>query len=124
MALLGIDIGTSSTKGVLATEDGAVLATAVRPHETSMPRPGWVEHDAENVWWADVCAVSRELLAQVTGVQVTGVCVSGIGPCLLVTDDAGRPLRPAILYGVDTRAGAEITELTELTSGLRTRLRR
>jgi len=113
VALLGIDIGTSSTKGVLATEDGAVLATAVRPHETSMPRPGWVEHDAENVWWADVCAVSRELLAQVTGVQVTGVCVSGIGPCLLVTDDAGRPLRPAILYGVDTRAGAEITELTE-----------
>ena len=53
-ALLGIDIGTSSTKGVLATEEGTVLATAVRPHVTSMPRPGWVEHDAESIWWQDV----------------------------------------------------------------------
>jgi uncharacterized protein (DUF608 family) len=113
-ALLGIDIGTSSTKGVLATEQGRVLATAARPHSTSMPRPGWAEHDAETIWWADVCSVSRELLAGLAGstVQVSGACVSGIGPCLLVTDAAGKPLRPAILYGIDTRAGAEILELT------------
>jgi xylulokinase len=110
-ALLGIDIGTSSTKGVLATEEGTVLATAVRPHVTSMPRPGWVEHDAESIWWQDVCVVSRELLAD-SGLEVVGVCVSGIGPCLLVADEAGTPLRPAILYGVDTRAEAEIVELT------------
>jgi xylulokinase len=108
--LLGIDIGTSSTKGVLATPDGHVLATAVRPHGTSMPRPGWAEHDADAVWWADVCAVSMELL--VGEVSVAGVCISGIGPCLLVTDAEGTPLRPAILYGVDTRATAEIEELT------------
>jgi xylulokinase len=110
--LLGIDIGTSSTKGVLCDPGGQVLATAVRPHVTSMPRAGWAEHDAMTVWWADVCAVSRELLAQAGGVEVLGICVSGIGPCLLVTDEAGTPLRPAILYGVDTRAGAEIEELT------------
>lgn len=110
-ALLGIDIGTSSTKGVLATAQGRVLATVTRPHETSTPRPGRAEHDAERIWWTDVRAVSRELLAG-TSARVTGVCVSGIGPCLLVTDAAGTPLRPAILYGVDTRASAEITELT------------
>ena len=110
--LLGIDVGTSSTKGVLADEAGIVVATAVRPHVTSMPRPGWVEHDAESIWWQDVCAVSKELLTA-PDVEVVGVCVSGIGPCLLVADQAGRPLRPAILYGVDTRAEAEIVELTE-----------
>jgi xylulokinase len=108
--LLGIDIGTSSTKGVLASPDGEVIATAVRPHGTSMPRPGWAEHDADRVWWADVCAVSRELLKE--KVDLAGVCVSGIGPCLLVTDADGTPLRPAILYGVDTRATTEIAELT------------
>ena len=51
-ALLGIDIGTSSTKGVLATPEGEILATAVRPHGTSMPRPGWAEHDADAIWAA------------------------------------------------------------------------
>ena len=42
--LLGIDIGTSSTKGVLARPEGEVVATAERPHELSLPRPGWAEH--------------------------------------------------------------------------------
>jgi xylulokinase len=112
-ALLGIDIGTSSTKGVLATVAGRVLATVTRPHETAMPRPGWAEHDADAVWWADVRDVTRALLAESgTGIQLGGVCVSGIGPCLLVADASGRPLRPAILYGIDTRASAEIDELT------------
>jgi len=41
------------------------------------------------------------------------MCVSGVGPCLVLCDDDLRPLRPAILYGVDTRATAEIESLTE-----------
>jgi xylulokinase len=110
--LLGIDIGTSSAKGVLTLPDGTVLATAVRAHRPSMPRPGWVEHDAERDWWQAVVELSRELLAGRTE-RPAGVCVSGIGPCVLATDAAYRPLRPAILYGVDTRATAEARELTD-----------
>ena len=106
----GIDIGTSSSKGVLVTADGEVVARASRAHETATPRPGWVEHDAEGVWWADFLALTRELTA--TGHRIAGLAVSGIGPVLLPADGAGTPLRPAILYGVDTRAGAEIDELT------------
>lgn len=109
--LLGIDVGTSSSKAVVAGADGAVVATVERPHETSLPRPGWVEHDAETVWWADVVALLRELGAPLLD-RLAGVCVSGIGPCLLPLDADGTPLRPAILYGIDTRAGAEIEELT------------
>ena len=112
-ALLGIDIGTSSTKAVLATVRGKVLATVTRPHKTAMPRPGWAEHDADAVWWADVRDAARALLARAgAGTRLGGVCVSGIGPCLLVADADGTPLRPAILYGIDTRASAEIDELT------------
>src|SRR5829696_2385938 len=44
--LLGIDLGTSSSKGVLCRPGGEVVATAERPHEVSMPHPGWVEHRA------------------------------------------------------------------------------
>jgi xylulokinase len=108
--LLGIDLGTSSSKGVLATPAGEVVATAARPHELSLPRPGWAEHDAESVWWADFVALCRELAGDS---PPAAVCVSGIGPCLLAADASGRPLRPAILYGIDTRATAEIRELTE-----------
>ncbi|MCW2810680.1 MAG: sugar kinase [Friedmanniella sp.] len=108
--LLGIDMGTSSTKGVLVTPDGVVVAKAQRAHEISLPRPGWAEVDAEGVWWREVCEVSRELTGQATG-PVTGVAVSGVGPSLVLCDDALRPLRPAILYGIDTRAGLQIEEL-------------
>lgn len=110
--LLGIDIGTGSSKAVLVTPDGAILATATRPHAMSMPRPGWAEMDAEAVWWGDVVSLSRELLPQAGGQSIAGVCVSGVGPCLLLCDADVRPVRPAILYGIDMRATAEIEELT------------
>ncbi|MQA07505.1 MAG: sugar kinase [Pseudonocardiaceae bacterium] len=111
--LLGIDIGTSSSKGVLVDSAGTILARASRPHETSTPHPGWVEHDPESVWWADFLEITRELAGAAGGRQIAGLGVSGIGPVLLPADGAGKPLRPAILYGVDTRATEEIAELTE-----------
>lgn len=110
---LGIDIGTSSAKGVLVTPAGEIVARAERAHGVSTPRPGWVEHDAETVWWAEFASIATELAvaAAERGGRVEGLAVSGIGPCLLPADAAGRPLRPAILYGVDTRATTEIAEL-------------
>lgn len=109
--LLGIDIGTASSKGVLVNAaDGTLVASAVRAHETATPHPGWFEHDAETVWWRDVTGIARELLSGAGSptTPLAGVCVSGIGPCLLPTDTEGTPLRPAVLYGVDTRAGEQI----------------
>jgi xylulokinase len=111
--LAGIDMGTGSTKGVLATPDGTVVASASRPHAMSLPRPGWAEMDAETDWWGDVVAVLRELIPQAGDARIAGVCVSGLGPCLLVCDEDVRPLRAGILYGIDMRATAEIEELTQ-----------
>ncbi|CAA9478328.1 MAG: Carbohydrate kinase, FGGY family [uncultured Rubrobacteraceae bacterium] len=110
--LLGVDVGTASTKGVLARPDGEVLATAERPHELSLPRPGWAEHDAEKVWWDDFVSICRELLEKADD-GIAAVCTSGIGACLLPTDEDGNPLRPAILYGIDSRAEREIEELND-----------
>ncbi|GAA2463643.1 FGGY-family carbohydrate kinase [Nocardia seriolae] len=109
--LLGIDIGTSGSKGVLVDQKGMVAMRAERPQRVSTPRPGWVEHDAETVCWADFAAIARELVAAADGDPIDALSVSGIGPCLLPADAAGNPLRPAILYGVDTRATVEIDEL-------------
>lgn len=113
--VLGIDIGTSGSKGVLAAPDGSIVAVAGRPHLLSLPRPGWAEHDAEAIWWADFVALAQALVARAaqTGGQIVSVCVSGIGPTLLPADANGRPLRPAILYGIDSRSTREIEDLTE-----------
>lgn len=112
--LLGIDIGTYSSKGVLCTPAGEVLATETIEHGLSLPRPGWAEHDADAIWWGEVVALCRALLGdRVGGDRVGGVAVSAIGACLLPVDAAGRPLRPGILYGIDTRASEEIRWLNE-----------
>ncbi len=72
-----------------------------------------MEHDAEAVWWTDFTAIVADLLRAAGGRPLAGLEVSGIGPCLLPAGEHGDPLRPAILYGVDTRAGAEIASLNE-----------
>lgn len=112
--LLGIDMGTGSTKGVLVDASGAVLAVETMSHSMQLPRPGWAEVDAEGLWWREICAISTKLAAQVpAGSGIAGMCVSGVGPCLVLCDDDLRPLRPAIMYGVDTRSAAEIELLTQ-----------
>jgi xylulokinase len=111
--LLGIDMGTGSTKGVLVDTAGTVAVSETIAHQMDLPRPGWAEVDAEAVWWREVCAIAAALMARMpTGGRLAGMCVSGVGPCLVLCDDDLRPLRPAILYGVDTRATAEIESLT------------
>lgn len=111
--LMGIDVGTYSSKGVLSTPGGEILAQQQVEHGLSVPRSGWAEHDADAVWWGDVCTISRALLTQarVTGADVAAISVSGLGPDLVPLDETGRALRPAILYGIDTRSGSEIADL-------------
>jgi xylulokinase len=110
--LLGVDIGTSGSKGVLVTPSGEVVASAAREHGVSSPRPGWAEHDARAVWWDEFVAITRELLSGAESTEVSAVGISGIGPCVLPADAEGTPLRAAILYGIDTRAVEEISEQT------------
>jgi xylulokinase len=111
--LLGIDIGTLSVKGVLATPDGEVVASEVAHHTLAVPCPGWAEHDAETAWWEGPLAVIRSLVAHERGNAIRGVAVSGIGPAFCPTDKDGQPLRGAILYGIDVRASAEASTLEE-----------
>jgi len=107
---LGIDIGTYSSKGVLVEPDGTVVRSGQIDHVISFPHPGWAEQDADQIWWGDVVKLCHLLLdgSPYTGENVCGVALSAIGPCMLPLDASGKPLRPGILYGVDTRASDEI----------------
>ncbi|WP_439688901.1 FGGY-family carbohydrate kinase [Curtobacterium sp. SP.BCp] len=118
-AVLGVDIGTSSTKALLARLDGTVLAESSRRHEVDRPEQGLVEMDGDS-WWAEFTVLTRELLRSVPDADVVAVGVSGIGPCVLLTDADDRPLRPAVLYGVDTRTADMLDEVTAELGGLET----
>ena len=112
---LGIDIGTGSSKAAIVDIEGHVLCQESVPHEMSMPRPGWYEQDADRIWWGDCQLLCRKLLdnfRQPRG-SIKAMAVSTIGPCVLPLDKEGRPLRPGILYGIDTRAEKEILEIEE-----------
>jgi xylulokinase len=111
--LLGVDIGTYSSKGVLVSKDGEEIAGHVIQHGMSMPAPGYFEHDADDVWWHDFVEIVHNLLAK-SGIhpgQILAVGTSAIGPCVLPIDAQGRPLRPGILYGIDSRASKEVEHL-------------
>ncbi len=113
---MGIDIGTFSSKGTLVDEQARIVAEHSVSHEMEIPSPGYAEHDAENTWWGEFCTISRTLI-QKSGVdpkQIEGVGCSTIGPCCLPVDRELRPLRKAILYGIDCRATKEIAYLEDL----------
>ena len=111
--LVGVDIGTYSSKGVLVKTDGTVVASHTVPHGMDMPKPGYFEHDADQVWWHDFVVITKNLLSS-SGIdpkQILGIGTSAIGSCVLPIDENGKPLRPGILYGIDTRASTEIEYL-------------
>ena len=112
---LGVDIGTFETKGVLVDASGVIVAQATRSHKMLVPQSGWAEHRAEEDWWGDFVFVTKVLLveSQVKPEDIVAVACSAIGPCMLPVDASGKPLMNGVLYGVDTRAAAQITELTE-----------
>ncbi|MFF3286713.1 FGGY-family carbohydrate kinase [Streptomyces sp. NPDC003023] len=114
-AVIGVDIGTSSSKGVLVGLDGTLLRSAVRQHTPARPGPGHFEMDAA-LWWREFTELTRELTAPADA-AVIAVGVSGMGPCVLLTDENDEPLRPAILYGVDTRAVHQIERLEQELGG-------
>ncbi len=111
---LGVDIGTYKAKGVLAEAGGGIVATASRPHDMLVPKPGWAEHRPDEDWWGDFVHVTRSLLGEsrIDPKAVRAVGCSAIGPCMLPVDADGRPLMNGVLYGVDNRAAAEVDELT------------
>jgi xylulokinase len=126
--VLGIDVGTTSTKVVLADPAVGVLAQASEPVALSSPHPGWAEADPAQ-WWANLVSLVPAVLAvasaasastgagkSVTAADIAAVATTGMVPAVIPVDDAGRPLRSAILQN-DARATAEIRELAAALPG-------
>lgn len=112
---IGVDIGTSQSKGVIMDQSCRIVHQASVDHTMEHPQPGFYEHDAQQVWWGDFCILSRRLLEEsgIDPAEIAGVGGSTLGSDCLPVDEACRPLRKAILYGIDARAQEEIRWLED-----------
>jgi glycerol kinase len=98
--ILAIDQSTSATKAVLFDAAGKVLARASRAHRQIYPRPGWVEHDAEEIW-QNVLAVIREMVARHRAKisKLAALSITNQRETILVFDrKTGKPLHNAIVW--------------------------
>ena len=113
---MGVDIGTFESKGVIIDGNCSVIAEHAVAHGLENPQPGHFEHDAEAVWWHDFCLISQTLLAKsgIPANEIKAVGASALGADCLPVDRQCRPLRKAILYGIDSRATEEMAYLTDL----------
>ena len=92
---VGLDIGTTSVKAAAFDDDGNVVARGRVPHRVVVPRPDYLEHDADQAWRRG----PRRALAQLGDVDAKAVAFSTMVPSLTAVDRRGRPLSPGILYG-------------------------
>ena len=113
---MGIDTGTNSSKGVLIDEQANIIAIHSTEHAMTNPAPNHYEHDADKDWWGDFCIISNALIEK-SGVDpkdIKAIGASALGADCLPVDEQCRPLRQAILYGIDARATDEMAQLTEM----------
>lgn len=109
--VFGLDIGTTSTAGILIRLPNEVLGLATRPATLRSPRPGWAEEDPRE-WWVNACQISRQLLAEsgIAAEEVQAIGVTGMLPAVVLLDERGELIRPSIQQS-DGRCGAEIAAL-------------
>jgi xylulokinase len=108
---LGLDISTTGAKALLINEKGGVVSSATTPLTLSTPHPLWSEQDPRD-WWTGIAESVRQALAQaeVSGSAVTAIGLTGQMHGLVLLDERGDVLRPAILWN-DQRCGAQCDEM-------------
>ena len=125
MRYIGVDLGTSAVKLLLMEEDGTLVKSVSREYPLHMPRPGWSEQDPAD-WERESLLGIRQLLEGEDPGSVRGIGVGGQMHGLVALDEAGRVLRPAILWN-DGRTEEEsawlnrdfgVKKLAELTGNI------
>ncbi len=114
MYWLGLDIGTGGSRALLVDEEGQVRFGFTAPHEAMrMERPLWAEQRPENWWDAAQAAIFGVLKqAKVTGKQVGGVGLTGQMHGLVMLDEAGQVIRPALIW-CDQRSQPQVDAINQ-----------
>src|ERR1700755_3167676 len=110
--IAAIDQGTTSSRCIVFDQAGAIVAIDQKEHRQIFPRPGWVEHDAEEIW-ANVQAVTKGAMDKL-GIGPADLAAVGITnqreTTVVWNKHTGKPVCNAIVWQ-DTRTDRLVREL-------------
>jgi ribulokinase len=107
--VIGVDIGTQSTKAVLVTATGRIMAQCAQAYQVETPKPLWAQQ-WPSVWLDAVESAVASLMkqAQIDPAQIKALCVGSLyGGSGIAVDAAGEPLHPCLIW-MDRRAQDEV----------------
>jgi len=109
--LLVIDAGTTSTRAMLFRRDGLIERTAHHPITQHYPQPGWVEHDAAEIWDRTLDAIHEVIEAAGGAGEISAIGITNQRETVVAWDrSTGRPLSNALVWQ-DRRTADRCTEL-------------
>lgn len=112
--ILALDQGTTSSRAIIFNKNGAIVSVAQRQFEQIFPRPGWVEHDASEIWYTQ-SSVAAEVVAKtnITGLDIAAIGITNQRETTIVWDrETSVPLYNAIVWQ-DRRTADYCNELKE-----------
>ncbi|AOM80138.1 glycerol kinase GlpK [Pedobacter steynii] len=112
--ILALDQGTTSSRAIIFNHDGEVVAVAQKPFEQIFPKPGWVEHDANEIWYSQ-SSVAAEVIAKsdLNGLNIAAIGITNQRETTIVWDkETGIPVYNAIVWQ-DRRTAKYCDELKE-----------
>ncbi|MDA3868340.1 MAG: glycerol kinase GlpK [Salinivirgaceae bacterium] len=110
--ILALDQGTTSSRAILFNHSGEIVKISQKPFEQIFPKPGWVEHDANEIWSSQI-SVAAEAVAQagITGKNIAAIGITNQRETTLVWDrETGEPVYNAIVWQ-DRRTSKACDEL-------------
>lgn len=111
MALLGIDLGTSSVKAVVIDENGAVLGSGMHEYPILTPRVGWAEQEPE-AWWRATTIAVQEATTKADERRITAIGLDGQMHGLVPINALKEAAAPAIIWA-DQRSSGEVMSMRE-----------
>ncbi|MYL70049.1 glycerol kinase GlpK [Halobacillus litoralis] len=98
--ILSIDQGTTSSRAILFNHEGQIVETAQKEFEQHFPKPGWVEHDANEIWTSVLACIADVLRkSDIEASQVAGIGITNQRETTVVWDkNTGKPIYKAIVW--------------------------
>jgi glycerol kinase len=113
--ILSIDQGTTSSRAILFNHSGEMVRVSQKPFEQIFPKPGWVEHDAKEIWSSQISVVTEVLAKQSIDTEnVAAIGITNQRETTVVWDrETSEPIYNAIVWQ-DRRTAKYCDELKEL----------
>jgi len=112
--ILSLDQGTTSSRSIIFNERGDIISVAQKEFAQIYPFPGWVEHDAEEIWSSQISTIGEVLaIAGITIKQIAAIGITNQRETTVVWDrTTGKPLYNAIVWQ-DRRTAEECDRLVK-----------